>query len=669
MYTLGLSGGFSAPDTDLVPDLVDWFFHDAAACVVKDGVLIAAAEEERFNRIKRTNKFPAHAIEACLMKAGISPAHIGAVGYYFRQDFVDQALNELYVENPTVPIRYSNDIITEEFQRQFDLELPAERLITVPHHVSHAISCFTRSGMTSALVLVMDGRGEEESGTVFEASREGLRVLATYDIAKSLGALYEYAIQVLGYRFGDEYKVMGLAPYGDPCTYAHVFRDLYSLQDNGDYSLHPKSLGAHPLAASFLANGLLPRRKGEVFSQQHKDYAAGLQIMLEDIVMHVLRYWRRAAGLTNLCFVGGVAQNSSLNGAILRSGMFREMFVHPASHDAGAAEGAALEAAQAFEGRLPIQPRLRTANFGPAPGAVEEIGRKLDAWSPLIKYQRPNDIFDTAAHLLATGAVVGWVQGSSEFGPRALGNRSILADARPAENKARINAMVKKREGYRPFAPAVTAAAAATYFDLPDTKANYDFMSFVVRVREDRRKSLGAVTHVDGTARVQVVDPASSPGFHRLVERFGQVTGTPVVLNTSFNNNAEPIVQTVEDALTCFLTTEIDYLVIEDFLVERGTSDSISLDHLILGLRPVTRLSKRSRIAPSGARETVYQVYLDYSKGACVDVSPEAYSLLEEADGRTRLDAREGTVRSLSPEITAELHRLWQARLITFTAE
>ena len=381
MYYLGLSGGFSEQGTDLVPGLTEYFFHDAAACIVKDGVLLAAAEEERFSRVKKTTKFPINAVAACLAKVGIGPHEINGVGHYFRRDFMDESLTELYLEHPAAPVRYSADLTIDRLAERFDFRLDRDRLRDVPHHLAHAVSCFTRSGMKDALVLVVDGRGEESSGTVYQASGQQLTELATYDLSKSLGTIYLMAIALVGYSFGDEYKVMGLAPYGNPETYKDIFKTLYTLEPDGDYTLRPPERGNHPTAAAFAAAGLRPRRKGEKFTQQHMDYAAGLQDMLETVVMHVLRHWQKVTGDTNLCFVGGVAQNSSLNGLILRSGIFREVFIHPASHDAGAAEGAALETARMFGDGFPAQPRLRTASFGAALGAAAEIERKLSSWS------------------------------------------------------------------------------------------------------------------------------------------------------------------------------------------------------------------------------------------------------------------------------------------------
>jgi predicted NodU family carbamoyl transferase len=664
MLVLGLNGNFSAEDEDLVPGMLEFFFHDASASLVRDGVLIAAVEEERLNRIKKTTKFPINAIRSCLAIANVSATDIDAVGYYFREDHMDTVLNQLYIENPKTPTRYSRQLIADRLCTEFGWELPGDRIVYTPHHVAHAMSSFVRSGMCEALVVILDGRGEEHSGTIFLANDERLESLANYPAHKSLGTLYLSATQFLGYKFGDEYKVMGLAPYGDPSRYREIFDTLYSLRDKGDYEITHSVVCPNVFGPIFLACGFLPRRKGENFTQQHMDFAAGLQEVVEKIVLHILAYWAEFAGLTKLCFGGGVAHNCSLNGVILRSGMFDEVFVHPASHDSGAGEGAALAAEYQLSGAVFPRVRLRTASLGPALGEESEIRDKLGAWDALIEVVRPDDVVDRAAELLAEGAVLGWAQGRSEFGPRALGNRSIVADARPKENQTRINAMVKKRESFRPFAPVVTPEAAPVYFEIPDVTANYDFMSFVVRVRAERRKELGAVTHIDGTARIQVIEPAVNKCFHRLVARFGELTGTPVLLNTSFNNNAEPIVQSVEDVLTSFLTTELDYVVIENFLVRRRSNFLAALDDLVLRFRPVTRLTTRVGFRSSGERIVVREIFLDYSTGPSSVVSPQLYALLEKVDVVSSLAALGG---SLSEALREELFHLWAERFFTLT--
>lgn len=670
MLVLGLTGAFSREDVELADTggVGPGLFHDAAACLIRDGELLAAVEEERFNRIKKTNKFPINAVRACLATANVTPSQIDAVGHYFAEHFVDLELGDMYIKHPRLPLRLSREIINEYLGVELGIEVPPDRLLYSEHHICHAMSSFMRSGMKEALVVVMDAHGEGHSTTIYRGRNEQLVRIAAYNNSKSLGLLYLSGIGLLGYSLGDEYKVMGLAPYGNPATYCDLFSSMYTLRDNGEFAIHGDR-------NSFLLDGFLPRREGQEFTQQHRDFAAGLQHTLEDIAMHVIGYWAEHTGLASLCFVGGVAHNSSLNGLLLRSGRFKEIFVHPASHDGGAAEGAALAAAYKL-GPLrpgpgqPTQPRLRSASVGPGLGTASEIEKQLAAWGDLIEYSLPADIVADSARLLASGSVLGWAQGRSEYGPRALGNRSILADARPAENKERINSMVKKREAYRPFAPVVTQEAAGEYFHIPiHTTANYEFMSFVVNVRENRRAELGAVTHVDGSARLQVIDPDTNPRFYRLVRTFGELTGTPVLLNTSFNNNAEPIVQDVRDALTCFLTTGLDFLVIEDFLVRKRPGRELAFDNLIPEFRPVTRLVKRLRTTRAGKRVVVHEIYLDHPKGAHAVISADAFALLEAVDGACSLASLSATVAGLGEDIRRELHRLWQGRFILLRPE
>jgi predicted NodU family carbamoyl transferase len=655
MLVLGLSGQFGDEDNDLAPIMGSGFYHDSAACIIRDGELLAAVEEERFNRIKKTAKFPINAIRACLATAGVSPAEIDVVGQNFAEDTTEEWLNILYIRNPEVPIRSSRELIRGYLCGRLGFDLPDDRLVYAQHHIAHALSSFIRSGFKEALIVVMDGRGEKHSTTIFHGKNGTIESLATYGIAKSLGGFYLSNIQLLGYGPGDEYKVMGLAPYGNPETYREMFRNLYELKPDGDFMLRQVTFG-----------GLTPRRKGDDFTQAHKDFSAALQESLETIAMHVIDHWARETGLANLCFVGGVAHNSTLNGLILRSRIFREVFIHPVSHDAGAAEGAALAAAVQLGAAPASQPRMRSASLGPCLGTTAEVEKEIASWGDLIEYERPASTVDTAAQLLADGAVLGWAQGRSEFGPRALGNRSILADARPSDNKQRINAMVKKREAYRPFAPVVTAEAAETYFELPDTRANYEFMSFVVNVREDKRAELGAVTHIDGSARIQIVDPLSNRIFHQLVHRFGELTGTPVLLNTSFNNHAEPIVQTVREALACFLTTDLDFVVIEDFLIRRRPGSSLAFDGLAPRFRPVTRLVRRIRLTPAAGRsEFINEIYLEHAKGPRAEITSAAYTLLERADGVQTLGSLAEDAGGLSDEVRRELYGLWQQRFFT----
>ncbi|MTD55689.1 carbamoyltransferase family protein [Amycolatopsis pithecellobii] len=674
MLLLGLNGGLisaSGPSSEASQG----YLHDASACLLQEGQTLAAVEEERLNRLKKTDLFPVRAIQECLDIAGKTLSSIDAVCYYFEESFLDVALNKNYLANRDQKIKYARARIVEHLKSSFDFDLPDDKLFFVPHHVAHASSSFVRSGFRDALVVVIDGAGEDHSGTIFNASAAGLKPLATHSARNSLGAFYLHGTQMLGYTFGDEYKVMGLAPYGDKGRYGEIFESLFTLKPNGDYTLeNTRDLnigltGYNFIAPAFLNAGFFPRRRNEPFTQLHADFAAGLQATLEKIILHVLKYWSQELSNPNLCFSGGVAHNSTLNGAILASNMFPKVFVHPASHDAGSAEGAALAVeSKLSKGSLPHL-RITTASLGPDIGSPAAISSRLDSWTDVIEFHRADDIVEESAGLLAEGAVIGWVQGRSEFGPRALGNRSILADARPGENKAKINDMVKKRESYRPFAPAVTSNAAKKYFDLPTPVADYRYMSFVVPVAEAYQSTLRATTHIDHTARVQIVyNDGYNELFHRLITRFGQLTGVPVLLNTSFNNNFEPIVQTIDDAVSCFLTTSLDVLVAGEYVVKRRYADESNLALLCPSLRKTTKLATETRIAGLDELSRRYFLQSEGRGSTGSEISEEIYNILQCADGRTPLNDILDRFQSVGDrsELIQETRTLWDRRLLDF---
>ena len=657
MLVLGLNGNFSTEDTDIVPGVLPDMFHDASASLVRDGVVLAAVEEERLNRIKKTTKFPLNAIRVCLDIAGVTPDEIDAVGFYFEEEFVDVALNYLYLGNPAAPNRYSRELIKARLAEGLGWELSDDKLVYVPHHRAHAMSTYLHSGMRDTLLVVSDGRGETAGTTVYKAVGGEIEELVTFPHFYSLGELYMNGTKRLGYGLGDEYKVMGLAPYGDPAVYRDFFEQLITLHDeDGFIGIQFEMTTFPPLAYPDRPDVATIRRKGEPFTQAHMDFAAALQEAVERCMNHTLTHWAKETGLRSLAFGGGVAHNCSMNGKLLRSGLFDEIFVHPASHDAGAGLGAAYEVLHRAGAIDLTSTKLVSAALGPDLGALDDIERKLKSWAGLVTVERPEDVVDWTAGARAAGEVVGWAHGRSEFGPRALGNRSILADPRPKENQTRINAMVKKRESYRPFAPVATEQAAREYFELPPGAGHYEFMSFAVPVKPEYRAVLGATTHIDGTARLQVVTPAANERFHRLVTRFGALTGTPVLLNTSFNNNAEPIVQSLEDVLASFLTTGLDRLVVEDFVVSKVPGVP-AIEHLALGFRPTTRIR-----ATRGADGLRHEIYLDYSHGPRATISAAAFELLSQADPEVPLSALPVT---LTDDVRAELLDLWSGRFFT----
>jgi carbamoyltransferase len=588
--------------------------HDAAAALVIDGEVVAAAEEERFDRVKRSGAFPMRAIEHCLREVGIASCdQLDLVCYYHSHArMFDRAIVD---ENAPGMPRWARPLFAagihglrlarriaghgehlseRTFAERTGWAPPKDRWRVVGHHLAHAASAFYESPFDRALCLVLDAQGESASGTAFLGDDRGLHVLAETFAPNSVGYLYQSITRFLGFANGDEYKVMGLAPYGDPSRHRAFFERALRTGPDGRFVLDPALVGWLVLRDAFRGDGLgypramiealgEPRREHEPIDRRHMDVAAALQEALERGVLSWLERLRHDTGLRELCLAGGVALNCTMNGKIARSGIFDRVHVAPASHDAGTAAGAALHGHAAIlhgARRVPRRPRVF---LGPAHGsiaarhAIREVRHRVRA-------TRPDDLAMEIARSIATGKIVAVCHGRMEWGPRALGNRSILADPRRAETKDVVNHAVKLREGFRPFAPAVLHEEADRWFDLRGLDLWGDggespFMLFAVPVLEHQRARIPSVTHVDGSARVQTVRREDNPRFHAILRAFFELTGVPVLLNTSFNVKGEPIVATPSDAIRCYLSTRIDLLVLDDLLLgkrraaERTRSD------------------------------------------------------------------------------------------------
>ncbi len=662
MLTLGLSGGL-----DLTYQRREYLFpagtcHDAAAVLAEDGRIVAAVEEERLNRIKHTSKGAVHAIRFCLASRGISLKDVDAVVYSGSEAGCAQwTQNVFYGTHNAAPVTTFRELLRDMFQDGVGQALDDGQLRFVHHHLAHAISAHLQSGQRESLVVTFDGAGDGLSGSVTHWRDGRYRVLATYTDAKSLGLLYDRVIAMLGFGFTEEYKVMGLAPYGDPQRFRPALAALYTLLPYGDYEIN-----WHLLESLY---ALAPvRKKGQPILQEHMDIAAALQEAVERVVFHVLNWFRATTGLTSLCLAGGVAHNSTLNGRILYSGMFTEVFVQPASHDGGCAIGAALLPFVAPQGtEVPFTPRqfdrIEDVFWGPSIGTSAEIDASLQAWGVMLDVTRESRVAQQAAALLADGKVLGWVQGRSEFGPRALGNRSIVADPRPISHKELINSMVKKREGYRPFAPAVLEEHATDYFELPRDGASAPFMSFTLRVRPEARALLGATTHIDNSARTQTVSKRTNPAFWNLIDAFREITGVPVILNTSFNNNVEPIVDSVDDAVTTFLTTGLDALVIGDCLIQRHPDWRGRILDLSAGLPPHARLTETIALNADGNFATVHAIANTYNDESVALSARFFHALRQQRTDRSvraLLAAANGELNALQDEAWM----LWEQRVI-----
>ena len=547
---------------------------DSAAAVVVGGRIVAAAAEERFTGHKHTGEFPRNAIAWCLRNAGAAVDDVHKIAHAF--DFSglgqwaerDHYYQRLYTDalSPDAQIK----LVAEHFGSSL-----AQRFCPVRHHDCHAAYAYHSSGFSSAAVLVSDGLGEAESASFFRAVDGKLERMGNVAAMHSLGVLYGLVTHYLGFWFGsDEYKVMGLAPYGDPARFRSLFRNYIRLFPSGNYSVPLLAANTtveekqfYETSISILEHDFGPcRAPDELIGQQHVDIAAALQECFNETLLHVLKRVRTLTGESKICLSGGCAMNCSANGVAARSGIFQEMYVSPAAGDDGAAAGAALMIGASLNHITPR--RMAPPLLGHTLEDCEIEAALPPSGVRITKYQEDDDQLGDISALLANGNIVAWAQGAMEFGQRALGARSILADPLHVEMRDRINVLVKKREQFRPFAPAVTAEDASRFFEIESgSEIMYDSMLFTTYVSAQMRSKLPAVTHVDGSARVQTVTERANPLFWKLLHTFGSLTGIPILLNTSFNVAGQPIVRTATEAVSTFLGTELNAICIGKYLL------------------------------------------------------------------------------------------------------
>lgn len=557
--------------------------HDSAACLIIDGELVAAAAEERFSRRKHTGDFPAGAIRYCLREAGIALGDVDELAHGFNYTPYEMLFSLDPVSTRLFREVYSRDKLVSLIRRDLG-DYPENRVVQVEHHLAHAASAYYTSGWDECLVAVIDGMGEASGATMYHARQGKLKKLHEISAADSIGILYSLVTLHLGFDFNaDEYKIMGLAPYGDPERYRSFFDGAVPLRPDGTFTVPPLRLNKtreerenHTRTRQYLTTNLIKARSPhEDITDAHRDVAASLQACLDRTMEHLCGHFGKKTGLRRLAMAGGVALNCTANGKLLRSRLFDEIYIQPAAGDDGSALGAALQrAANAGEVR---NRRMPVPFLGPA-HPIADVERALETVKDKVDTQRFADLEETcskAAQLIASGRVIAWYRGRMEFGPRALGHRSILADPGHPEMRDRINSMVKMREAFRPFAPAVAIEEVDRWFDLP-AGAELPFMIVVADVREEHRKQLPAVTHVNGSARVQTVSPKDNLDFHTLLQAVGLKTGRKMVLNTSFNVKGQPIVNTPQEAIDTFLNTGIEFLFLENVLVSRKALPPVS---------------------------------------------------------------------------------------------
>lgn len=587
---------------------LSFFYHDAAAVLLMDGVPVAMAEEERFSRKKHDFGYPARAISFVLSEAGIGAEALDYVVFY-EKPFVkfERVLKTLVATCPQTP-RVFTDAMKNWFGDKLwigniiasDLRVDASRVLFSEHHLSHAASAFLCSPFDEAAILTVDGVGEWATTAIAVGKGNKVTVLKEMRFPHSLGLFYSAFTAFLGFEVNEgEYKVMGMAPYGTP-RYADKVRELVVFHEDGSFGLDLSYFDFHrslnrSFSRKFVDRFGPPRDPGsnfftrgsgwpEYFGERpddwekraeeqgrYADIAASVQCVAEEMVVALARAAHRVTGLDRLCYAGGVALNSAANWKMANKSPFREVFIQPAAGDAGGALGAALVAHHALVPGAKRNFVLTHAYYG-AEYSENAIKEFLDEEKAAYRYVADeDDLIASVVEFLAAGKVVGWFQGRFEWGPRALGARSILADPRPAKMKDMVNVKIKFREPYRPFAPSVLAEDAEEFFEFPDAARSTPgrFMLYVVKVREVKRSTIAAVTHVDGTTRPQLVFRESSKRYWKLIRKFKESTGIPMLLNTSFNLKGEPIVNTPQEAYRTFMRSGLDVLVMGNYVVTK----------------------------------------------------------------------------------------------------
>jgi len=589
------------------------FYHDSAAAIVRDGEIVAAAQEERFTRKKHDAGFPYNAARYCLEAASATLDVVDSVVFYEKPFIKFERLVETYLATAprgfksfhmAIPLWLKHKLfqkkqLLDSLQRIAPDGIAEEKLLFAEHHQSHAASAFFASPFEEAVVLTMDGVGEWATTSVAVGRGNELETVREIHFPHSLGLLYSAFTYYTGFKVNSgEYKVMGLAPYGEPKYAGLIHEYLIDLKEDGSFRLNQEyfdyATGLTMTNARFdRLFGGPPRQPESLITQREMDLAASVQQVTEDVMRKLANSLAREFGIANLCLAGGVALNCVANGKILRDGGFENIWIQPAAGDAGGALGAALAAFHTHHG----QPRrvangsdaVRGSYLGPS-FSDDEIAARLDAAGGRSERLEDSQVTETAARALADGLAVGWFQGRMEFGPRALGGRSIIADARSTAMQKTLNLKVKYRESFRPFAPSVLREDVADWFALDDDSP---YMLLVADVLSDRRiamtetekalfgidklniprSEIPAVTHVDYSARIQTVHRDTNPRYYALIAEFKRLTGCPVIVNTSFNVRGEPIVCTPEDAFRCFMGTELDLLVIGNCILWKEKQD------------------------------------------------------------------------------------------------
>lgn len=594
------------------------FYHDSAAALVVNGQIKAAAEEERFTRIKHDYSFPLNSIHFCLNNLSIKPEDLDFIVFYEKPLLKFERLLETYFSLAprgfssflkVMPLwikekLFQKKLIIKNLQKLGETTSLESKILFSEHHISHAASAFYPSPFYEASILILDGVGEWSTSSIGLGIGSNIEILKEINFPHSLGLLYSAFTYYIGFRVNSgEYKVMGLAPYGCPKYKQIILDNLIHLKPDGSFRLNMEyfdyAIGFTMTNEKFhKLFGGPPRKQESPITQKEMDLASSIQAVLEEVILLIVKFISKEIGKKKLCMAGGVALNCVANSKVLKSKLFDKVWIQPASGDAGGAIGAALAAYYLYNQQprqhSQIKDSMNGSYLGPS-FTMEEIEQRLKrVGGNCIKIKTESALVQKVSKLLAQGKIIAWFQGRAEFGPRALGNRSILADPRCKNMQKTLNLKIKYRESFRPFAPSILIEDVQDWFDL---KEDSPYMLFTANVKNDKhtrvidelegidklkipRSQIPAVTHVDYSARVQTVDKLSNPIFYKLLKEFNKITGCPILVNTSFNVRGEPIVNTPEEAFYCFMDTEIDYLVVGNFLLnKKEQNNSLQRDY------------------------------------------------------------------------------------------
>ncbi len=569
---------------------ISCFYHDSAAALLVDGKIVVSAQEERFTRKKHDSDFPENAVKYCFDEFGITIKDVDHVVFYDKPILKFERLLQTYVNVWPKGLKSFLMAMKSFFKEKLwiesiiskNLDFDGDVLFT-QHHYSHAASAYYCSNFDDAVVVTMDGVGEWETTTIGYGKDNSLKLTHAIHFPHSLGLLYSALTYYLGFKVNSaEYKVMGLSPYGNPDLFYDKILELITIEEDGSFTLNMDYF-AYEYDLKMTSKkfeelfGAPPRQPESKISQREMDIAAALQRVIEEVVSKIVRHAHKLHPSKNLCLAGGVALNCVSNGKLLKEGLFENIYIQPASGDCGGAVGAACYVYFDALKNERTKDVMKSIYLGPE-FSNESIKKFLDSSSEHLgvkdltyHYFGDNDIFGHIARLIADNHVIGLFQGKMEFGPRALGNRSIIADARNKENWQRVNLKIKFRESFRPFAPSVLEDNAQEYFDLEGAASPH--MLLVAQVKKD---TVPAVTHVDNSARIQTVTEEQNSRYYNIIKEFSNLTGCPVIINTSFNVRGEPIVCSPEDAFNCFINTDMDYLILQNYIISKKDNPALA---------------------------------------------------------------------------------------------